>query len=143
MYHLSVQAPSAVIQVSMSPPITQHLDHLVTPTQSTWRHLARCHFAFWSHLKSSKKIIKKNLKNQVTLLHHNPIKTIRVHPPGCLRKGGTWRNAIALLTAISIGIAFEIMDTGPRVHIMARIAVHRTDLNHIHTGWMNSENRRG
>ena len=86
----------------MSPPITQHLDHLVTPTQSTWRHLARCHFYFWSHLKSCPKIIKKILKNQVTLLHHNPIKTIRVHPPGCLRKGGTWRNAIALLTAISI-----------------------------------------
>ena len=42
-----------------------------------------------------------------------------------------------------IGIAFEIIDTGPRVHIMARIAVHRTELNHIHTGWMNSENRRG
>jgi hypothetical protein len=52
------------------------------------------------------------------------------------------RNAVHQIFGL-IGIAFEIMDTGPRVHIMARIAVHRTDLNHIHTGWMNSENGRG
>jgi len=85
--HPSVQAPSTVIQVSMSPPLTQHLNHLVTPTQSTWRHLARCHFSFWSHLKSCPKIIKKILKNQVTLLHHNPIKTIRVHPLDASERG--------------------------------------------------------
>jgi len=82
---------------------------VMTPTKGTWRHLARCHFPFWSHLKSPKKITKKNLKNQDTLLHHDPIKKIRVHPPGCLIKGGTWQNAIALLTVISIGKMMNIL----------------------------------
>jgi len=49
-------------------------------------------------LKSPKKI----LKNQDNLLDYDSIKKFRVHP-GCPRKVGTWQNAIALLTAISIG----------------------------------------
>jgi len=35
------------------------------------------------------------------------------------------------------------MDTGPRVHVIAIGAIHGTDINHTHAGWMNLENGRG
>ena len=66
---------------------TQHLNHPVTPTQSTWRHMARCHFSFWSYVKSAPKIIKKIVKNLDSLLHYDPTEKIRVHPLDVSERG--------------------------------------------------------
>ena len=80
----------------------------MTPTG----HLARCPLPFWSYFKPPPKILKKIGKIQNTLLHYEPFKKIRVHPPGCPRKGGAPGNAIALLTAIRIGAICNNMGAG-------------------------------
>ena len=66
------------------------------------RHLRSPGFPFWSKPKCPPKFTKKIVKNLQGPLHYNCIEKVRVHLLQCPRKVVTWRNAIALLTAISI-----------------------------------------